>query len=151
VYNCGQHIFCGTCKVAIKAIVPSRIKSSLSSSSTWDSSLSKPSVERCSISLATYELYQQTDIPHTWTNMAETKTVHCEKKLGSLLFDFGIVNKTDDDCEQVLTITLCLQQMMTPVVWLYMNILWSGASTTGDRINIYTYSHMNIWKCMEAN
>jgi len=25
---------------------------------------------------------------------------HCEKKLARLLFDFGIVNTTDDDCEQ---------------------------------------------------
>jgi len=39
------------------------------------------------------------------------------KKLTRLLFDFGIVNTTDGDCEQqVPNIALGLQQLTTPVV-----------------------------------
>ena len=37
--------------------------------------------------------------------------------LARLLFDFGVVNTTDDDCnQQVLSVALCLQQLKTPVV-----------------------------------
>jgi len=42
---------------------------------------------------------------------------HCEKKLISLLFDFGVVNKMDDDCEQQFPrVALRLQQLTTPAV-----------------------------------
>ena len=44
----------------LKTVIPSRINSSLSSSSMGDSSSFKPSVERRSFSLATYELRRYT-------------------------------------------------------------------------------------------
>jgi len=38
------------------------------------------------------------------------KTMHGEKKLAHLLFDFAVINSTDNECEQqVRTIALCLQ------------------------------------------
>jgi len=43
--------------------------------------------------------------------------LHSEKKLARLLFDFGIINTTDDDCEQqVPSVSLHLQQLTTPTV-----------------------------------
>ena len=32
--------------------------------------------------------------------IAVRRISHCEKKLAQLLFDFGVVKTTDDDCEQ---------------------------------------------------
>ena len=31
--------------------------------------------------------------------LRETIMLHCKKKLARLLFDFGVVNTSDDDCE----------------------------------------------------
>jgi len=41
--------------------------------------------------------------------------MHCEKKLARLVFDFSVVNTTDDDCEQQIpSVALRLQQSTTP-------------------------------------
>jgi len=38
-------------------------------------------------------------------------------KLARLLFDFGVINTTDDDCDQqVPSVAVCLQQLPTPAV-----------------------------------
>ena len=36
--------------------------------------------------------------------LTRDKISHCDKKLAGFLFDFGVINTTDDDCEQQLSI-----------------------------------------------
>ena len=46
-----------------------------------------------------------------------TRISHYEQKLGSMLFDRGVVNTMDDNCEQqVPTVALRLQQLTTAVM-----------------------------------
>jgi len=65
----------------------------------------------------------------------------CEKKLARRLFNFGVVNTTDDDCEQQMpSVALRLQQLIAPTggettVCLVDIICGLTPSRTGDRIN----------------
>jgi len=43
----------------------------------------------------------------------QIRILHCEKNLARFLFDFGIVDTTKDDYEQVPSIAVCLQQLTT--------------------------------------
>jgi len=43
---------------------------------------------------------------------------HCENKPNRFMFDFGIIDTTGSDCEQqVPTVALCLQQLITHSVY----------------------------------
>jgi len=43
--------------------------------------------------------------------MMMTRILYCDKKLTRLLFDFRVINTTDDACEQQLSnVAICLQQ-----------------------------------------
>jgi len=45
----------------------------------------------------------------------KTSMSHCDEKLARLLFDFGVVNTKDNDCEQQIpSVALRLQQLTTP-------------------------------------
>jgi len=60
-------------------------------------------------------------------NALATRTSQCEKKLARLLFDFCVVNTTDDDCEQ-----------QVPTVCSVDNNRGLTPSRTEGRINIWT-------------
>ena len=78
----------------------------------------------------------------------------CEKKLARRLFNFGVVNTTDDDCEQQMpSVALRLQQLIAPAVrrrsawfnsttiaWLISYVVWRQVEQeTVLTINICTY------------
>jgi len=69
---------------------------------------------------------------------------HREKKLARLLFDFGAVKITDDDCEQqVPNVALSLQQLTTPVARRRSCSVYNSCGLTPTRIggciNIYIF------------
>jgi len=70
----------------------------------------------------------------------------CENKLARRLFNFGVVNTTDDDCEQQMpSVALRLQQLIALAVrrrsaWLISSVVWRQVEQeTVLTINICTY------------
>ena len=79
----------------------------------------------------------------TLHNSQAIRISHCKKKLARLLFDFGVISTTDNDCEQpVPSIAFCLQQLSPVARQQSCSVCNSCGLTPGwtqGRINICTY------------
>ena len=79
----------------------------------------------------------------------QIRILHCEKNLARFLFDFGIVDTTKDDYEQVPSIAVCLQQLTTLLERWQSCLVYHSCglmpSWSWGRINICTVPSKRIW------
>jgi len=82
--------------------------------------------------------------PTVTTIAIQTRLSQCEKKLADLLFDFFVVNTTDNGCDQqVPSVALRLQQLTRLSARRRLCLVYNRCgltpNRTGGRINICTY------------